>query len=403
MSLLRKTIIYLLCGLSLSFSHWNGVTVVLSPSALREDVSDLRKALEKYHPGLYWYTSKQLFNLTWDSLNAEIDKPMTEDQFFKLLLPVMAKVKCAHMLFYPSDKIISNGLRFPLDLKFIDDKAYIVSDISNQYLVTKGSELLSINGRPIKEILNLILPNLEAQGGNIGWKYVILENDFQNYYYYLIEHAETFQVEFLDHVNYRNDKSVAIITVKSFTKGRYKFYNQDFDELIDQYFKEIREKEVRNLIIDIRGNEGGNQPEKLYSYLAKANKNDTHDQNKYYDIKQAKNNFEGNVIVLTNERSISAQEGFVSIFKYHNRGITIGRSTPGCAKYLCGGKKHKLILPNSKFKINIPMNPSVHTDSINLKYKVGEGYPPDFRVEDDINALLAGKDVVMEFALSKIK
>src|SRR5258708_22237795 len=200
MSLLRKTIIYLLCGLSLSFSHWNGVTVVLSPSALREDVSDLRKALEKYHPGLYWYTSKQLFNLTWDSLNAEIDKPMTEDQFFKLLLPVMAKVKCAHMLFYPSDKIISNGLRFPLDLKFIDDKAYIVSDISNQYLVTKGSELLSINGRPIKEILNLILPNLEAQGGNIGWKYVILENDFQNYYYYLIEHAETFQVEFLDHV-----------------------------------------------------------------------------------------------------------------------------------------------------------------------------------------------------------
>src|SRR5687768_5751892 len=100
---------------------------------------------------------------------------MSEDQFFKLLLPVVAKVKCAHTLFYPSDKILSRGTRFPLDLKFINGKGYIMPDSINQYHIPKGSELLAINGKSLKELVDLLLPSLEAQGGNLGWKYVILE------------------------------------------------------------------------------------------------------------------------------------------------------------------------------------------------------------------------------------
>jgi hypothetical protein len=256
MSQLRNLFLLVLCALLLSFSHQNALTVEIAPAALRADVSALRKALEKYHPGLYWYTSREEFNRTWDSLMADIDRPLTEGQFFKLLLPVVARVKCAHTLFYPSDKMMANGSRFPLDLKFIGEKVYILSGISNQNLIPSGSELLSINGRPIQNILGLLLPNLQAQGGNLGWKYVILENDFQNYYYYLIEQADTFQVEYLDHLTgkkmagqvkasaeeklrkhwknwypqttgpplkiaYRDDKRLAIISVKSFTKGRY--------------------------------------------------------------------------------------------------------------------------------------------------------------------------------------
>jgi hypothetical protein len=434
MSRLNKIIVTVLCGLLLS-SFSIQIDRELNSTALREDVCALRKALEKYHPGLYWYTSKQQFDLAWDSLGAKLDRPITEAQFFKLLLPVVAKVKCAHTLFYPSAKIISNGYRFPLDIKFIDKKAYIVSDISNQPAIPKGSELLSINGRPMNEILNLLLPNLEAQGGNIGWKYVILENDFQNYYYYLVEQIESFQIEYVDHTNgqkvhtkvngsseeklrkhwknwypetdgpplkikYQDDKSLAVITVKSFTKGRYKLYNQDFDELIDQYFKEIREKGIQNLILDIRGNEGGNQPEKLYSYLMKAEGIGTNGQD--HKIKPAKINFAGNVIVLANEKSISAQEIFVSIFKYYNRGLTIGRPTAGCSKYLCGGNKHKLVLPHSKFEINIPLHSyTLYNSSEN--HKKGEGYPPDFIVEESISDLLEGKDSAMELAFDKIR
>src|SRR4051812_32382744 len=91
---LKKLFIPVLCGLFLSFSDNRAVTDKINPDALKEDVSSLRKALEKYHPGLYWYTSKEEFNGTWDSVNMEVAQPMTELQFFKVLLPVVAKVKC---------------------------------------------------------------------------------------------------------------------------------------------------------------------------------------------------------------------------------------------------------------------------------------------------------------------
>jgi hypothetical protein len=418
---LKKLFIPVLCVLFLSFSDNHAVTGTMSPDALKEDISALRRALEKYHPGLYWYTSKEEFNRTWDSLNMEVARPMTALQFFKALLPVVAKVKCAHTLFYPSHNLMSSGSRFPLDVKFIGDKVYGVSDNSNQNLIPNGSEFIAINGRPINEVVSLLFRNLEAQGGNIGWKHVILENDFQNYYYYIIEQTDSFRVEYVDPetsekkhaiiiggtqerlrkhwknwypesdgpplgIRYRDDKSTAIISVKSFSPGRLKSYHQNFDELTGRYFNEIKEKGVQNLIIDIRGNEGGNQPEKLFAYIDKGKKN----------------SFRGSVTVLMNEESISAQESFVSIFKFHNRGLTIGRPTPGCMKYLCGGKKHKLVLPNSKFQLNIPMHPSIRVNPDTTIVELGKGYQPDHYVEDDINALLRGEDAVMEFALNKI-
>jgi hypothetical protein len=361
---------------------------------------------------------------------------MSEDQFLKLLLPVIAKVKCAHTLFYPSDKILTSGTRFPLDLTFIDRKGYIMSDSINQYRIPKGSELLAINGKSLNEIVDLLLPGLEAQGGNLGWKYVILENDFHNYYYYSIDHAVSFEIEYTDHatgqkvvsrlngsteavrrqhwknwyprgsgaplnIKFLSDPDVAVITIKSFSKGRHKQFHQNFDKLIDQYIAEINRKGISNLIIDVRGNEGGNGPEKLYSYIARENERSTDSPPDI--ILPAKNNFKGNVIVLANERSISAQETFVSIFMDCKRGITIGQSTPGCQKGLTGGKKHRLILPHSRHEIRIPMYASLRTYTSKLNYKEGEGFPPDFKVDESINDILAGKDLAIELALEKIK
>src|SRR6185295_9558460 len=173
---LGKSTLLILSVLMFSFANKTGPRQ-LSPSELKEDVSILRNGLEKNHPGLYWYTSKNQFDLIWDSLNARTVKPMSDDQFFKMLLPVIEKVKCAHTFFYPSSDILSGGTRFPLDLKFINGRGYILTDSLNQYRIPRGSELLTINGRSLKDVVDLLLPSLEAQGGNLGWKYVILEND----------------------------------------------------------------------------------------------------------------------------------------------------------------------------------------------------------------------------------
>lgn len=433
-------IVALFVSITLSLGQSDEKLKKFSPNELRQDMAALRRALAKYHPGMYWYTSKEEFDSTWNSLYQGLDQPLNEMQFFKLLLPVVAKVKCAHTLLYPSHPIISSGLRFPLDIKLIGEKVYLWPDSLNTYNVPQGSELMSINNRPVQVVLKQLLPNLQAQGGNRGWKKVILENDFQNYYHYIIEQADQFLIKYVNHdtgleesrivtgsneellrmhwknwypakdgtplkIEYLQDQEVAILTIKSLVRGRAKAYGQDFDKLIEQFFVEIRNKGIRKLIIDVRGNEGGNKPEKLYSYVAKQNSRNPdarrNDKNAY--ITPARANFAGQVIVLANERSISAQETFVSVFKNNKRGFIVGRATPGCYRGLCGGKKHKLVMPNSRFEIRIPMNASPRIFDYQTNYKEGEGFTPDFRVEEDVNDILEGKDAIKSYALKLIQ
>jgi C-terminal processing protease CtpA/Prc len=104
-----------------------------------------------------------------------------------------------------------------------------------------------------------------------------------------------------------------------------------------------------------------------------------------------------------NERSISAQESFVAIFKNNNRGLTIGRPTPGSYDGLCSGNKRKIILKNSNFEIRIPLHASYRSYLTPTNYKQGVGIPPDIEVDETIADILAGIDLPMEVALDRIK
>ena len=433
MTRLRNSLILLWSGLMISLSA--DVLGQLSSEQMKRDIVELRKGLEKNHPGLYWYTSKEQFNSIWDQLNAQIDSSMTKDEFFRLLLPVVANVKCSHTFFYPSKEIMSRGRRFPLGINFIQEKGYILTD-SGRNSIPNGSELVTINGKSLDEIVDMILPSLQAQGGNLGWKYVILENDFQNYYYYIVEQSETFIIEYIDpntkekvkkeiqgisdqnlkthwskwysnevgtpmNITFPTNNEVAIITIKSLYKGRYKMYQQDFEGTLAKYFKEIRDKGIKKLIIDLRGNEGGNNPELIYSYIARVEDRNVNGTSDY--IKPARDVFQGHTIVLTNERSISSQETFVSIFKNNNRGLTIGRSTSGSYNGLCGGNKRKIMLPNSDFEINVPLHAMNWTYSKVMNYQQGEGFPPDVQVDESVDDILAGRDAAMQVALDKLQ
>jgi hypothetical protein len=404
----------------------------LSPEQLKKDVLELRSGLEKNHPGLYWYTSKKKFDSIWNNLNSKIDRPMSDLDFFKTLLQVVAQVKCAHTLFYPSKHIISKGKRFPLSLKFVGGKAYIMND-SAATGIPNGSELFSINGKSITDIIQQILPCLEAQGGNIGWKYAILENDFQNYYYYIVEREDKFTVQYVDRntkqkveeeipgtsnevlrthwskvypkedgapitLTFKND--IAVIKIRSLNRGRYKMYSQDFEKTLAQSFKELRERAAKKLVIDVRGNEGGNNPDLVYSYIARSGDKNITGSSDF--IKPAKDVFAGEVAVLMNERSISSQEIFAGIFMNNRRGLTIGRATPGSYDGLCGGNKRKIVLPNSHFEMQIPLHAAHWTFTDKRKELVGHGFSPDVPVDESIDDIVIGKDSILDVALKKL-
>src|SRR5439155_25593211 len=71
-----------------------------SREELQQDFTLLRNILEKKHPSLYWYTSKDSMDNYFDEGFKRIRDSMTELQFgWKILAPLTNKIRCGHTSF----------------------------------------------------------------------------------------------------------------------------------------------------------------------------------------------------------------------------------------------------------------------------------------------------------------
>lgn len=123
---------------------------------LKEDVNYVQKKLVKLHPSLYWYISEQELNGKFDSLRANLKEPLTPNEFFFKISPIVASVRQGHMGLRPlttklekkEAKILSKAGTGPLSqFKMIweNDKMYVLENKSQDSTIVKGSEVVAIN------------------------------------------------------------------------------------------------------------------------------------------------------------------------------------------------------------------------------------------------------------------
>ena len=282
---------------------------------LQADFNLFRLALEKIHPGLYRYNTQAQMDSIFNSVARSIANPMSFREFYKLLAGINAQVRCQHTAIAPRQKHMEDiekyAKMFPYEImwNFNPLKAYAFSDLTlpNEGGIKPATEILSINGRPVKAVYDTLIKYLFADGYNVTSKRVrMVPMDFQHWYYLLIDRPETFTMEFL--IDGRSvTKSVHAITIDEYRQSvkRYiKSKDPDVRRLVTHYrptwklrpyrlefakgsiailtlkefgpldfihesFESIKKKEIKNLIIDVRDNPGGwdNQGFTLFSYL----------------------------------------------------------------------------------------------------------------------------------------
>lgn len=162
----------------------------LSIRQLQEDFLYIRDQIEKNHPALYLYYPQEIFNGFFDEAYASIDKPMTEAQFFRLLAPLVSKVKCCHTFIDFSDSYKEQERKaklFPLGVTFLNGKAYIYQNYSHRTNITLGTRIISINGVPISTILMKLSDGISADGNITTSKYRKINRLFFQLYYELID------------------------------------------------------------------------------------------------------------------------------------------------------------------------------------------------------------------------
>ncbi|MES2882434.1 MAG: S41 family peptidase, partial [Bacteroidota bacterium] len=270
---------------------------------LREDFDVFRQVLEETHPSVYWYTSKDSMNFYFEVAEAKLKDSMSENSFRYVLSYVTSKIKCGHTSVMPS-KAAANyaerarGFALPFSVKAWPDTVLVTSNLNRRdSLVKRGVILKSIEGRPVQAMVDSFFSHLSTDGYNTTHKYQQLSNggSFRNFYAGIYGLKNKMKVEFIDTAgvlrtaqvaafnpgadtaarrgranqpsrkerramalqserNLRIDTalSTAFMEVNSFAKGK------KLRSFFRQSFKKINSSAIKNLVIDMRGNGGGN-------------------------------------------------------------------------------------------------------------------------------------------------
>jgi hypothetical protein len=408
--------------------------VIFSREELQQDFLQLRESLETIHPALYEFTSKESFDLLFDNQYELIKNKIPVEEFLKLLEPIIAAVGCGHTgLWLPNNYwYIAPKKYFPLKLKFIGKNVFVAGQYGDPVLMPVGSKILSINDRPINDITEILIASHRADGFNSAFKSARVEKKFSKLYALHFGFPNKFNVQFtgpdkqhkqtriLDPVDIGKINSeplrgdllgfeiverinTAILTINNFI-----YYDRldMFKSFIDSTFAEIQRKNIENLVIDLRGNDGGDPfcSTYLLSYIEKEPVPYFSEPHGSYapladPIPLADNNFKGNVYTLIDGNGFSTTGHFCAVLKYNDISAFVG--TELGSTYICNGATRNITLKNTQI---ILWTAHRHSYSVAVKeMDKRRGIIPDYIVEPGVDDLITGRDAVKEFTLMLIE
>jgi C-terminal processing protease CtpA/Prc len=355
---------------------------------LKSDLQHLIYKLREYHPRLYSYTSEDAFKEKVSQTFTSLDADMSLEEFYLEIAPLVASVKCSHtgirMPVEYQSFISENGNFLPLDLFIQGKKAFSLSYHGPEEAgLVPGTEILSINQKPVSLIIEELLSMIPAEGNCQTSKYHEINRDFHTFFY-LLDRSDSpvqFQLE--------AGPELSILKVSSFEIMDMEAYLT----LLDTTFQALEKESIPNLVVDLRDNSGGHPifAAQLLSYLTdqeftyfQRNPDVADFEPLYNSMLPNKNHYDGNLYVLINGASLSTTGHLISLLKYHTHALFIGEE-PG-SSFLCNDFSTLLTLPNTGIEVSIPRTTFVTAVSgFDDKLPFLLDYKVDISVQDVLN------------------
>lgn len=447
----------LVVGLSIlasvpAFPAWSAPHTY-SAQELTADLRQVRNLLESRHPALYAFTDRRTFDSLFVRAQDLLDRPMTSREFYQIAAPIVARVGCGHTtLTMATDSLTSYPDRYlPLRLFVVGDRAFvrraIVARGRPPNTPAPGAELLSINGITVADVLSRMRAAISADGRGDAWRTALLNGGLPyDLYARLFGLPEEFELTFrpgtsgdwaregsrttrlpavsrrtvIDpsggagvnrrtstddpHIDFALSETVdaAVLTIETFA---YYQSREKFNAIIDGVFARLRATECRNLILDLRGNTGGDPfcSSHLLAYLAPAPIPYFATSYPGYaslarPIALPENRFRGNLYTLIDGGCFSSTGHLCALLKFHRIGTFIGSETGGT--YECNDAARTDTLAATGLRLRVAR--ATYTVAVEGLPR-GSGVAPDFSVEPSIHDILLRRDPVMERARSLVR
>lgn len=455
-------------------------------SQLQKDYQLFREILEESHPSLYWFTPKDSIDYYFNWGAARLTDSMQEYQFRNILTYVTSKIRCGHTTVRASKAAVKFSERvrsyaFPIGIKTWSDTAIVTSNLNRKDShVTRGVLLKSIEGRPVHLILDSLFNHISADGYNLTHKYQSVSNSgaFRSMYVYYFGLRQRMNIEYIDTTGEVKKGSIQVYNPSADTprvrvpvsrpsrKERKKMsiqlqrnlridtaLNTAFLELnsfsngykvrsfLKSSFKKIRKENIQNLVVDMRGNGGGNvilsnlltkyiadKPFKIadslyavsnrshykqhlskyffnrlfFIFFTRKKDNGTYHfsmyENRYFKPRK-KNHFDGTTYIMTGGNTFSAATLFTKALKEQENVVVVGEETGGGAYGNTAWLIPEVTLPNTKVRFRLPLFRLV----VDKNETKGRGVIPEVEAPPTVEAIRQNRDYKTEKVIELIK
>ncbi len=405
---------------------WDGITGAFSPERLQADFIQMRNALERNHPDRLRYETAETLAGIFDAAFASLQDDMTKAEFYRVVAPLVARYHCGHTRISPSNGS-SPGLVMPLGVYLADGKAYVDADYGSDPAVPLGREVLAIDNEPIATIIERMQAGISADALNRSIKVHQLNREFYRYYYYFRGETPGFDLQLKDPANgsestlrvaakpfaevsrqvnarfaadgrlaFSTSGSRAVLRVPSFVASQ----NPDYRAFFENSFRQMNDLGIAHLIIDIRGN-GGGDPDvsvALISHLADQPfvyfKKGVSYGNLFVATAPHAVHFNGTVHVLIDGDCFSTSGHFCAVVRHHELAAFIGET--GGGTFRCHDNSTEFVLDHTDLRLRVARTTF---EAAVPDHDVSAGFPPDHRVVSTISDILSGNDPQMAFAI----
>ena len=322
MLFLPRNFILLFFGAFVSFSIYSQsikqslLTKKYPPIQLQQDAEILKSVILKMHPVIGIYNSREYYVAAFDSLEQTLTDSLTEKQFRIKIKIFIDDLHCGHTeaMYSKAYGKEVNKLKLNYSPYFfipVQNKVYVLSSISRKRdtLLTKGTEILKINGYTVDSMLKACRQMITVDGYNITGKNHYLKYGFNGYYLGLFGRPDTFRVEYLKDkkvktIKYSASKLINVPAIPILPKDdstftiykraaiKYKFLDSSnktmlvkitsfsrkrYKKAYRKIFKKLNHNNSENLVIDLRSNGGGSLANsyRLLSYVLDSAKQQT--------------------------------------------------------------------------------------------------------------------------------
>lgn len=213
---------------------------------LQDDFFALYKGLESAHFNLYANRSREDYNALFEQTLEEIDTPLTKHEAGVRFQRFVAYGKVAHARIdydrsawnaYQAD----GGKVFPVYLRIVDGRSYVGENYSGEPRLLPGTEILSMNGKPMSEWLDLTARNISADTPYIA--HSLLEFLFAMYLWEEAGPVNTFVMQIRDVAG-----KISEIRVEALSRKKMKVYS---DKASDAFALDLSTRKARMLDGDI--------------------------------------------------------------------------------------------------------------------------------------------------------